>query len=122
MVAEPGDSLGAVLDSVTDSRVEERVHLEQGHLFGMFQVKPVVDGYDDKSTVRKCCATVDHVLIVAGTGDETSTKDINHTGVVRTRCDWLVYVQFKLNGIASCKSEGLLSMDDECGEHHNHQQ
>ena len=110
MVAEPCDGLGTVLDSITDSRVEERVHLEQGHLFGMFQVKSVVDGYNDKSTVGKRCAAVDHVLIVASTGDEATSEDIKHAGMVSSGIGRMVNVQFQLRGVALAECESLLGM------------
>ena len=110
MVAEPGDSLGAVLNGVADSRVEERVHLEQGHLLGMFQVKPVVDGDNDKSTVGKRCAAVDHVLIIASTGDEATAEDIKHAGMVGSGIGRMVNVQFQLHGVALAECESLLGV------------
>ena len=122
MGAEISDGRRTVLNSITDSRVESSACIEQCHLWGMFQIKPVVDCNGDKTPVGQHSATVDCMFVIAFPANETSPKQVNDTGMVRTRRLGLVDIHQQRQRIALQISVCLLGIDSRKTEKHNSRQ
>lgn len=87
------DGRGDILYGITYGRVEIGVHLEQRKLVGMAQKESVVDRNGNKSTVGEGLAGKGGRLVVTGTTEKTTTKNIQNASVVGSGGSGLIDIE-----------------------------